>query len=334
MRKRILILLLIISILTSTLSVFAFADEFARQTIEVGSATVDGEISSGEWDKAEKIAVNRAATADCRDKQCVEGASTVSFRAMWDASHLYLLFEIEDDQLVVNENKSTSYRNDSVFVYIGEDDSDFSSYSDATYMLCLFPYFEETDYDSYNENGKSGTIICRNGEHDVTKDQYKCRITGNEESGYSIVMEAAIAFGAVNPVGDMSIAFDIQYNDSNSAKYGSTENNREAIWTWSAVGGDNKGPVTNFSLWGAMKLSDPEGSITPPEDPEPTPDNPEVTTTKATGSENTPTVTDKPSSNVENKDGSSLVLPIVIAILAVVVVGAVIAVVVVKKKKS
>ncbi|MBQ8289065.1 MAG: hypothetical protein IJX76_09930 [Clostridia bacterium] len=160
MKRRLMSLWMTICLLASALSWAVFAEESQQAVISTGAATVDGVISDGEWDAAQQHAVDRAVTKDCKNGTCTEGASAVSYRAIWDADYLYLLIELTDDQLVINENTGTSYRNDCLFVYVGEDAASHTDYSGTTYMLCLFPYFEETDYDSFSENGKSGTIIC------------------------------------------------------------------------------------------------------------------------------------------------------------------------------
>lgn len=235
-----------------------------------GTAAVDGVIGQGEWDGAQKAFVSKVAFGDCKDKANPEGNSAVSYRAMWDSSYLYLLVELTDDELVINENKDTSYRNDSFFLLIGEDVANTGSYNDSNYMLCFFPYKNTADYDGFNEKGKTGALICRNGNHDVTKDSYACKVSGNDTDGYTAVMELKIALNSLELKAGQSLAFDLQYNDANSGKYGSTSNNRETILVWSADGTDGKGPNAHLDLWGTLTLaSAPE--------PEPTPDpNPDT----------------------------------------------------------
>lgn len=296
LKKKLLSFILVLFILSAFTVLNVSADEVQQSLISHGSATIDGVISDGEWDSATRCAIDRAVTKDCKNGTCTEGASSLSFRVMWDADYLYLLIELFDDQLVINENTGTSYRNDCLFVYVGENASNHADYSASTYMLCFFPYLNESDYDGFSENGKSGTIICRNGSHNVSGDQYKCTATAGE-NGYTVLMEAAIAWNGIEPVSGDSISFDLQYNDANSDLYGSTSNNREAIWSWSAVGSDNKGPNNNKGAWGTLNLIDPNAPVTPPATEEPTPP---ATEDQSQGTDSAPpTTTAKPGGTTE-----------------------------------
>ncbi len=265
MNKVILSIIISISLFMGMCSFTVFAEDTGKALIPEGYATIDGVISNGEWDDAEKISVTQACTTDTKDKECNPEESSLSFRAMWDADYLYILIEIDDDQLVINENSGTSYRNDSIFLYVGEDISDHSSYGNSTYMICLFPYINENDYDTFNENGNTGKIICRNGAHDVSQDKYVCVTTGDTTNGYKCVMECAIMWDYFLPEVGESFAFDIQYNDSNSELYGSTSNNREAIWSWTAVGSDNKGPNAHLDLMGTLEIAAAKNPVNRPE---------------------------------------------------------------------
>ena len=255
--------LLAVSVLT--LPVLAAGDK--TYSVSYGTAVVDGVISQGEWDKAQKEAVSKVAFGDCKDKENTEGNSTVSYRAMWDESYLYLLVELTDDELVINENTGTSYRNDSFFLLIGEDVTKTGAYNDSNYMLCFFPYKNANDYNDFNEKDKTGALICRNGTHDVTKDSYVCKVQGNDSDGYTAVMELKIAMNSAKLEAEKSLAFDLQYNDANSGKYGSTSNNRETILVWSADGTDGKGPNAHLDLWGTVTMAS-----APAPDPDTDPD--------------------------------------------------------------
>ncbi len=344
MTRRLFSLLITVCLLASALSLTVFAEEPQQTTISKGAATADGVISENEWDGVTPLPVDRAAAKDCKDSICTEGASSAVYRAMWDADYLYLLIELSDDQLVVNENSGTSYRNDCFFVYVGENVNSHADYSASTYMLCLFPYFEETDYDSFRENGKSGTMICRNGTHNVAKDSYKCSVTGDDENGYSVVMEAAIAWNNLDPTSGDSVAFDLQYNDANSALYGSTGINREAIWTWSAVGSDGRGPNSNMGSWGVLELADPDAPVPPPDTDEPTPpetnEGAQGTTEAPTTTTKTPaTTTATPSDQTDGSadgdtDQDGGVLWIVLGGLCVLAIGAGVVVLVIQKNKQ
>ncbi len=267
--KKIIMIALICAMLLTVLSTGAFAAGKKPYTVAYGTANVNGEIGNGEWDAATKETCTNAVSNDCINKTSKEGASSVSFRTMWDENYLYLLFELEDDQLDINKNKSEAYLNDSIFLFISEN-KDSTTYGDETYQLCIFPYRNATDYDDFkdkNQEGKVGTFFTRNGNHDISKDKYVCKVT-DVDGGIKAVMELSIKLNNFDFTAGKNLTLDFQYNDTNYADNPGIANPRESLPSWSAE--DAKGPNDKRDQWGVLsfanKPQDP-GTTTPGGDP-------------------------------------------------------------------
>ncbi|WP_051585735.1 endo-1,4-beta-xylanase [Caldanaerobius polysaccharolyticus] len=173
-----------------------------------GTPTIDGKIDSI-WDQANVINTN----------VWVQGTSgaTAKVRTMWDNHYLYVLAEVTDSNL--NKSSPNPYEQDSVEVFLDQNDHKTSYYEndDGQYRV---------NYD--NEQSFGGS----------TNSQGFKSATSKTSTGY--IVEEAIPFTAITPTDGQILGFDVQVNDADAS------GRRTSIVTWCDASGNSWQDTSGF----------------------------------------------------------------------------------------
>lgn len=184
-------------------------------TAVYGTPVVDGNIDDI-WNNAKAIATNTWVTGT--------SGATAKVRTMWDNSNLYLLIEVADSCL--NKSSANNYEQDSVEVFIDQNDNKTTSYEKDDYQI-------RVNYDNEQSFGSTGK-----------PDGFQSA-TSKTSTGY--VIEEKIPITAVKVEDGTIMGFDIQVNDSND------QGKRTGVVTWCDGSGVS---YANTSNYGNLKLLD------------------------------------------------------------------------------
>ena len=223
---------------------------YAKATLKPGvekatkaTVKIDGEADS-EWDKAVAIPLTIKL-----------GASVTSdAKVLWDDENLYVYATVKDP--VLNKDSGDAYQQDSLEVFIDENNAKTESYDDDDKQYRI-NYMNEHSF-----NGKK----CL--EENV---QSVANVTGD---GY--VIEAAFKWTDIKPKGGDRIGLELQINDADAsgARIGTLSWNDETGMGWSKP-----------SVYGTIELAaEPTPDPEPIPEPEPTPEpapTPETDSTKS-----------------------------------------------------
>ena len=201
-----------------------------------GTITVDGVIDDA-WAKAPVYTLENVATADSKgDEATRKDSSKVQFRVAYSDSKVYMLVEITDD-VWINGTDKDNWKNDSLMIFVSENDLDRGSQNANTYQLVAFI---NEKVDGLENSG----FWTRRGTNDKAK-EHKVVVDGNKA-----VVELSFELNNETPVEGGMIALDLQYNDQDSAP--TDQNTRTIIWQWSSDNeyGPNTDPRAGVKGWG------------------------------------------------------------------------------------
>jgi endo-1,4-beta-xylanase len=216
-----------------------YAETVLKPLLAVGKGTVviDPDAAGDQWAaaKAFPVAINGGAEA------------TATAKVLWDEDALYVRVDVKD--AVLNNAASDAWEQDSVEVFIDENNNKSTAYEDddKQYRISFV-----------NDLSFNGTkCTAENVTSNVTK----------TEDGYTV--EAAFRWTDITPEAGNKVGFDIQVNDAdNSGK-------RTGTLNWADKSGNG---WSSPSVFGTITLSE-AGNVPTPEVPtpgEPEPEVPEV----------------------------------------------------------
>jgi endo-1,4-beta-xylanase len=187
--------------LTDNETVYAFCDTTLNQaqsnkyyaetvikplaSVKKGTVTVDGDVTDAAWETAREIpvSINNGAKA------------TATAKILWDEENLYVLATVNDS--VLNKDASDAWEQDSIEVFIDENNAKASSYQDDDKQYRI-------NYENARSfNGKKCLDENVNSAAVVTADGY--------------VIEAAFKWTDIAPEVGTKVGFDIQINDANES---------------------------------------------------------------------------------------------------------------------
>ncbi|WP_051233726.1 endo-1,4-beta-xylanase [Butyrivibrio sp. NC3005] len=238
-----------------------FAETTVKPLLNVqkGSVLIDGKIDDKDWDKAEEVPLT------------INVGSKVSAKAklLWDEENLYVLMNVKDD--VLNKDSSQNHEQDSIEVFIDENNHKTSSYEDDDKQYRI-NYENKQSFNGkkcVEENVKSSAV--------VTKDGY--------------MIEAAFKWTDIKPSNGTAVGLELQINDADGS------GKRIGTLSWSDKTGNG---WSSTSVYGTICLKD--GIVIPPEPSKDTPKEDENKDKPANGGGNK---TPSKSGNGGNESGNS-----------------------------
>ena len=223
---------------------------YAKATLKPGvekatkaTVKIDGEADS-EWDKAVAIPLTIN----------LKASVTADAKVLWDDENLYVYATVKDP--VLNKDSGEAYQQDSLEVFIDENNAKTESYDDDDKQYRI---------NYMNEHSFNGKKCLEENVQSVAK------VTGD---GY--VIEAAFKWTDIKPKGGDRIGLELQINDADDsgARIGTLSWNDETGMGWSKP-----------SVYGTIELAaEPTPDPEPIPEPEPTPEpapTPETDSTKS-----------------------------------------------------
>lgn len=196
-----------------------------QSTAGYGTPVIDGQIDAI-WSTTVDIPITKYQSA-------WHGAHGVA-KALWDDSHLYVLFQVNNEEL--DKSSVNPWEQDSVEVFLDQNNGKTTSYQpdDGQYRV---NYDNETSFNppSIAEGFESATRI----------------------DGTNYTVEVKIPLSSITPANDTLLGFDVQINDG---KAGS----RQSIAVWNDMSGQG---YQDTSVFGVLKLigrSSSGGFVMPP----------------------------------------------------------------------
>lgn len=184
-------------------------------TVVYGTPVVDGKIDDI-WNNAKAITTNTWVTGN--------SGATAKVRTMWDNNNLYVLTEVTDSLL--NKSSANNYEQDSVEVFLDQNDNKTTSYEKDDYQI-------RVNYDNEQSFGSTG------------KPEGFQSATSKTSTGY--IIEEKIPVTAVKAEAGAIMGFDVQVNDSND------KGKRTGVVTWCDGSGVS---YANTSNYGNLQLAD------------------------------------------------------------------------------
>ncbi len=221
-----------------------YAETVIKPLLEVkkGTIEVDGSAEDKAWSDAKDIplTINIGSNVDAKAK------------LLWDEENLYVFAEVTDS--VLNKDSSQAHEQDSLEVFIDENNNKTTAYEedDKQYRI---------NYD--NEQSFNGKKCTADNIQSATK------ITDN---GY--VVEASFKWTDIAPTAGTEVGLELQINDADSS------GKRIGTLSWADKSGSG---WSSTDVFGTIILSDEGNTSTEPENPEdpevptpevPTPENP------------------------------------------------------------
>ncbi|HEX2925572.1 MAG TPA: endo-1,4-beta-xylanase, partial [Ruminiclostridium sp.] len=197
-------------------------------TAVYGTPVIDGTVDSV-WGKAAEIPVNQTKTA----WQLASGKA----KALWDNENLYVLIEVNDNEL--DKTSANPWEQDSVEAFVDENNGKTASYEedDGQYRV------------NYDNEASFNPSSAQTGFASATS-----------VAGTNYIVEMKIPFKKVTPAENMQIGFDAQIND---AKNGA----RDGFTNWNDTTGVG---YKDTSVYGILTLTG-KGSQTPGDTNSPSP---------------------------------------------------------------
>ncbi len=221
------------------------------------TAKVDGDIDAF-WAAVPKAELNNivtlnGATSESGHPEKVDSASAY-VKTVYDDSKIYMLFVVNDDDYCYGQD--TDWKNDSFMVKIGENKNYFVGDTKGNDADANITYASTDTYQiSVHPNEKGAYVRSGKGNADNISFEHSAKITGNEDSGYTFVIELAITLkNFQNGAGNRFYA-EYQYNDANPT-YDAAGNNRDIVINWTC--GDLGMGVANCLSIMEMSENEPE----------------------------------------------------------------------------
>ena len=201
-----------------------FAETVIKPLLSVkkGSVAVDGDASDAAWASVKELplSINIGANVEANAK------------VLWDDEKLYVLVDVKDGEL--NKDSGDAWQQDSVEVFIDENNAKSSSYQadDKQYRI---NYVNEHSFNGtkcVEENIESAAV--------VTNDGY--------------VIEAAFKWTDIAPAVGTKIGFELQINDANAS------GKRSGTLSWADKTGNG---YASPEVFGTVLLTDGEAVVEP-----------------------------------------------------------------------
>ena len=229
-----------------------------------GTPEVDGQIDAI-WADAHVAKLEHVIAGDSRDASATS-SNSVQFRTMWDDDRVYLLIEIQDDELTPDNYDAYSdnrwWRNDAIYIYVSETGHHTGYSAGKSYQIAL-PLLAD----------KGEEILFINGGYGITDAEYgittpamtrKTVYNGNSaviEMSWAI-QETTLIAHQNGPDGKLSEsmvwALDVQYHDVDASSTYAQEfqsdngkNPRTICTNWAS----DSSPSSNKNSWGRIKLT-------------------------------------------------------------------------------
>ncbi len=194
-------------------------------TVQAGTVTIDGEADEA-WNDVEAIplTINLGSNIEA------------SVKVLWDATNLYVYAEINDP--VLNNDSADDYQQDSLEVFIDENNGKSESYQDddKQYRISFA-----------NKQSFNGTKCLAENLNSATK---------TTDAGY--VVEAAYAWTDITPANGMEIGLEFQINDADAS------GSRIGTLSWYDTSGQG---YQNPGVFGTVMLTDGSDEDVEPENP-------------------------------------------------------------------
>lgn len=247
-----------IAVLLSTTIVQSQTIVTAAETLN--APTIDGIISASEWDNATIFDFQGTNGFEFVGESASTSAADFSgsFRVMWDATNLYLLFEINDDtnQWDSGGDWNDTYQDDSIEVYldINNTGSGELNNGDGIFQYRFGLDGTASTIDGYPTTSTGGSWWEDTQTFPTTSGMaYDYTLAG---VGANFIMEVVIPWADPNADADTdfaasigaSLGFTLAYNDDDNG------NNRDAQHWW--MSDDNTGSAWNDAgQWGTLELA-------------------------------------------------------------------------------
>jgi endo-1,4-beta-xylanase len=182
-----------------------------------GTPVVDG-VKDDLWNASEEIST----------EVWVSGTTgaTAKARAMWDEKNLYVITEVTDD--VLNKSNSNVWEQDSIEIFVDQNNAKTTSYQKDDYQL-------RVNFENEQSIGGGG------GKPESFKSAVK-----KTANGY--VIEQVIPLTAIAPTAGKILGFDVQVNNANASGA------RASVATWCDPSGNSYASTAGF---GNLMLVDP-----------------------------------------------------------------------------
>ncbi len=228
-----------------------------------GTITVDGEPDDA-WSAADNVGLKVQGSSP---------ASTATAKVLWDENNLYVWMEVRDS--VLDKSSSNTYEQDSVEVFIDENNGKTDSYEtdDKQYRIS---FENDLDFNGAQCNAENMQSVTR-----------------KTDEGY--IVEAAFKWTDITPGAGDEIGFDLQVNDAeNGVRIGTLNWYDESGQGWSAP-----------RVFGTALLTENEAEASAPGSSSGTSTSDCGVTTSASGSSTKTTAT--PSASADGDSASSTV---------------------------
>jgi endo-1,4-beta-xylanase len=182
-----------------------------------GTPVIDG-VKDDVWSASEEISTQVWVSGTA--------GATAKAKAMWDEKNLYVITEVTDD--VLNKSNTNVWEQDSIEIFVDQNNAKTSSYQKDDYQL-------RVNFENEQSNGGGG------GKPEGFKSVVK-----KTANGY--VIEQVIPLTAITATAGKILGFDVQVNNANASGA------RASVATWCDPSGNSYASTAGF---GNLMLVDP-----------------------------------------------------------------------------
>ncbi|MDT8717219.1 endo-1,4-beta-xylanase [Clostridium sp. 19966] len=172
-----------------------------------GTPTIDG-IKDDIWNSANEISTDTWVIG--------KSGATAKVRTLWDEHNLYVLAEVTDSLL--NKASTNAYEQDSVEVFIDENDGKTTSYQSDDKQI-------RVNFDNEQSFGGSKPAGFKSA-------------TSKTSTGY--IVEEAIPLTSIKPADGSMLGFDVQVNDADAS------GTRKSVSIWNDASGNSYKDTSGF----------------------------------------------------------------------------------------
>ena len=235
-----LVSLLICLILTASALCIPAAALGETMNASVGTPVIDGVIDDV-WKTTERQQLSHLKAGDLKGDGTLPEECSCYASVLWDKTALYFLFEITDDDFSF-EGDVGHWQNDSIYLYIDENDLFGSTWNEGQAQIALLP-------------AEDMSLFPRNGT--PCPDGYQLAYSYPTEN--TCVIEFKYVPATFPLETGKELLCDFQYND------GTEFNTRDYCFGWSD---ESDGASGNSSLWGYVTLTGDPTTVAAPAEAE------------------------------------------------------------------
>lgn len=225
--------LLAASVVLMILAVLPAAALDATMSVSRGTVVVDGVIDEA-WAGADRQAIDTLTNGDLKAEGLpADWYAYVS--SMWDDEYVYFLFELKDDDWVMDNGDPGHWSNDCIYLYIDEKNLSTDTWQEGQYQFALIP-------------AEGMSLFPRNGTA-IPEENVKFAYT---LEGDTCIMEFACKFQYVTPADGGVFLADFQRHDDNETA------TRDFCVSWSDKA-DKDSATSN--VWGIMTFAGAAASV-------------------------------------------------------------------------